>query len=235
MTRPCVGGVRPTMTRIVVVLPAPLGPRNPVTRPGWQTKLTSSTAVKAPYFRVSPSTLIMCPDCPNGPQPCIGKMSWSRPDQSRGGPRPVEPAPRPAVGLACCQMDRPAPEEYQPRLSAWGHTWRLVVMLRHQRDRVAARRRRTSPRCCSRSTSGSGSSRTSWSSSGDAGRSRSPWSSTCSRAGSGDRQWTRGPGHRLGGDPAAVARDGARSGRSASPAPSSSPSPSRAAQTTRSG
>ena len=55
------------MTRIVVVLPAPLGPRNPVTRPGWQTKLMSSTAANAPYFRVSPSTLIMRPDCPNGP------------------------------------------------------------------------------------------------------------------------------------------------------------------------
>ena len=26
-------------------------------------------------------------------------------------------------------MDRPAPEEYQPRLSAWGHTWRLAVVL----------------------------------------------------------------------------------------------------------
>ncbi len=26
-------------------------------------------------------------------------------------------------------MDRPAPEEYQPRLSTWGHTWRLGAML----------------------------------------------------------------------------------------------------------
>lgn len=26
-------------------------------------------------------------------------------------------------------MDCPAPEEYQPRLSAWGHIWRLVVVL----------------------------------------------------------------------------------------------------------
>jgi signal transduction histidine kinase len=25
--------------------------------------------------------------------------------------------------------DRPAPEEYQPRLSPWGHTWRLLTML----------------------------------------------------------------------------------------------------------
>jgi hypothetical protein len=53
------------MTRIVVVLPAPFGPRNPVTRPGWQTKLTSSTAVNAPYFRVSPSTVIMGSSLPD--------------------------------------------------------------------------------------------------------------------------------------------------------------------------
>ncbi|MFT4083061.1 MAG: histidine kinase [Nocardioides sp.] len=26
-------------------------------------------------------------------------------------------------------MDRPAPEEYQPRLGAWGHTWRFAAML----------------------------------------------------------------------------------------------------------
>ena len=26
-------------------------------------------------------------------------------------------------------MDGPAPEEYQPRLSAWGHIWRLIVVL----------------------------------------------------------------------------------------------------------
>ena len=40
--------VKPTMIRRVVDLPAPLGPRKPVTRPGWAVKLTSSTAVKAP-------------------------------------------------------------------------------------------------------------------------------------------------------------------------------------------
>ena len=58
-TSPAVAGVRPTITRMVVVLPAPLGPRKPVTVPGLQTKLMSSTATKLPYFRVSPSTLIM--------------------------------------------------------------------------------------------------------------------------------------------------------------------------------
>ena len=56
---PDVGAVRPTMTRIVVDLPAPFGPRKPVTRPGWAVKETLSTAVKPPYLRVRDSTVIM--------------------------------------------------------------------------------------------------------------------------------------------------------------------------------
>ena len=34
VARPALAGVRPTMTRMLVDLPAPFGPRNPVTRPG---------------------------------------------------------------------------------------------------------------------------------------------------------------------------------------------------------
>jgi hypothetical protein len=45
--------------RIVVDLPAPFGPRNPVTRPGRAVKETLSTAVKPAYLRVSDSTVIM--------------------------------------------------------------------------------------------------------------------------------------------------------------------------------
>ena len=41
------------MQRIVVLLPDPLGPRNPVTLPGWTSKLRSSTA------RVRPNRLVM--------------------------------------------------------------------------------------------------------------------------------------------------------------------------------
>jgi hypothetical protein len=47
------------MMRIVVDLPAPFGPRKPVTRPGWAVKETLSTAVKPAYLRVSDSTVIM--------------------------------------------------------------------------------------------------------------------------------------------------------------------------------
>ena len=45
--------------RIVVDLPAPLGPRKPVTRPGLATNDTSSTATWPPYVFDTPSTVIM--------------------------------------------------------------------------------------------------------------------------------------------------------------------------------
>src|SRR5215472_13717119 len=56
---PLVGAARPSSIRSVVVLPAPLGPRKPVTRPGPTSKLKPSTAVTAPYRLVRWSTLIM--------------------------------------------------------------------------------------------------------------------------------------------------------------------------------
>ena len=56
--RPEVGAARPRMIRMVVVLPAPFGPRKPVTWPGRTVKLRSSTAVTGPNRLVSPSTSI---------------------------------------------------------------------------------------------------------------------------------------------------------------------------------
>src|ERR1700730_3387288 len=47
------------MTRIVVVLPAPFGPRKPVTWPGRTLKVSPSTAVTAPNRLTSWSTSIM--------------------------------------------------------------------------------------------------------------------------------------------------------------------------------
>jgi hypothetical protein len=58
---PVVAGVSPTMIRMVVDLPAPLGPRKPVTRPGWAVKVTSSTALKSPYVLVRWEIVIMGP------------------------------------------------------------------------------------------------------------------------------------------------------------------------------
>src|ERR1700749_1962240 len=45
---------------MVVDFPAPFGPRNPVTTPGFTTKLSPSTAALSPYRLVRPSTSIMC-------------------------------------------------------------------------------------------------------------------------------------------------------------------------------
>src|SRR5829696_5876952 len=56
---PAVGATRPVIIRIVVVLPAPFGPRKPVTVPGSSVNETSSTTVRSPYFLVSPLTVIM--------------------------------------------------------------------------------------------------------------------------------------------------------------------------------
>ena len=81
VTVPWVAGVSPTMTRIVVVFPAPFGPRKPVTRPGSATKVMSSTAVKEPYFLVSLSTVIMGPSLSRGTQDRI--RNWSRPTRPK--------------------------------------------------------------------------------------------------------------------------------------------------------
>ena len=54
VTDPAVGSSRPMIIRMVVDLPAPLGPRKPVTWPGRTSKLRSSTAVVVPYRLVRP-------------------------------------------------------------------------------------------------------------------------------------------------------------------------------------
>src|SRR3954464_7741062 len=59
MTLPDVGRVRPTTMRIVVDLPAPLGPRKPVTRPGRAWRETRSTVRWPPYALVSSLVVIM--------------------------------------------------------------------------------------------------------------------------------------------------------------------------------
>jgi hypothetical protein len=50
--------------RIVVVFPAPLGPRKPVTVPGSQRKVTSSTTALPANRLVNFSASIMPPDFP---------------------------------------------------------------------------------------------------------------------------------------------------------------------------
>ena len=67
------------MTRMVVDLPAPLGPRNPVTRPGSAVKVTSSTAVKPPYLLVRDSIVIMGRSLAAAGARHIGESCWNRP------------------------------------------------------------------------------------------------------------------------------------------------------------
>ncbi len=56
---PDVGWSSPRIIRIVVVLPAPLGPRNPVTIPGSMEQVRSSTARVLPNTLVSPASSII--------------------------------------------------------------------------------------------------------------------------------------------------------------------------------
>ena len=73
------------MTRIEVDLPAPLGPRKPVTRPGRAVNETSSTAVKAPYVLVSDSTVIMRRLCRRRVGHHIGDDAGRTPDATLSG------------------------------------------------------------------------------------------------------------------------------------------------------
>jgi hypothetical protein len=56
---PEVGASKPMIMRIVVDLPDPLGPRNPVTAPGRTSKVRSLTAVAVPYRLVNECAVIM--------------------------------------------------------------------------------------------------------------------------------------------------------------------------------
>src|SRR5439155_6707503 len=57
--RPEVGGMKLAKMRIVVVLPAPFGPRKPMISPWPTSKLRSRMAICPAYFLVRFSTLIM--------------------------------------------------------------------------------------------------------------------------------------------------------------------------------
>src|ERR687898_886489 len=79
--------------RIVVDLPAPLGPRKPVTRPVATVKETSSTATLSPYFLVRPETLIMAA------RRCRGsEMSWHGASR-RGGARHIGERPERTLNI----------------------------------------------------------------------------------------------------------------------------------------
>ena len=58
-TVPLVAGMKPVMMRIVVVLPAPLGPRKPRICPGSAVNETSRIADRSPYRLLRFATSIM--------------------------------------------------------------------------------------------------------------------------------------------------------------------------------
>ena len=58
-TVPLVAGMKPVMIRMVVVLPAPFGPRNPRIWPGTAVNDTSCTATRSPYRLLRCATSIM--------------------------------------------------------------------------------------------------------------------------------------------------------------------------------
>src|SRR5262245_7268293 len=63
-TLPAVGLSRPAIMRMVVVFPAPFGPRQPWISPGATSRLTPSTAVKSPYFLTRPAMRIIARPSP---------------------------------------------------------------------------------------------------------------------------------------------------------------------------
>src|SRR5689334_402019 len=76
---PAVGRSSPTIMRIVVDLPAPFGPRKPVTIPGWTVKLTWSTAVVDPKVLVRSVTSIIVLDTT---EPAVGTAGGRTPRSS---------------------------------------------------------------------------------------------------------------------------------------------------------
>src|SRR5215475_111474 len=92
---PDVGVTRLSTIRKVVVLPAPLGPRNPVTRPGSTTNERLSTALTFLYTFVRPDTTI-CPSAMSLP---------FRVDRLCYGPCHIGPFCQPVyAGSPACQV-----------------------------------------------------------------------------------------------------------------------------------
>jgi hypothetical protein len=77
---------------MVVDLPAPLGPRKPVTRPDRAVTDTSSTAVNPPYLVVTDSMEIMATSLAGEPPRRIGVSAGSNPEPTLSRVRVPAPA-----------------------------------------------------------------------------------------------------------------------------------------------
>src|SRR6188474_3740134 len=87
---PEVGWTSPRMTRIVVDLPAPFGPRNPVTLPAWTVNDRSCTATVEPYRFVRPATSITSRENLDVDRPVSGPVELAEEDPL---PRPEREGP----------------------------------------------------------------------------------------------------------------------------------------------
>src|SRR5215207_4134801 len=104
LASPLSGSDSPTSIRIVVVLPAPLGPRKPVMVPGSQRNVTSETTVRPPSCLVSAWVSIMAADSrPAEAATTASGLSLPRPgavagsDFGRGSRGPRSPSLRPVM------------------------------------------------------------------------------------------------------------------------------------------
>ena len=112
VAEPAVGRTRPSTIRIVVLLPAPFGPRKPVTRPGRTSKLRSSTAVHPPEaFRQAPGGDRRRSDRPGGAR----RRRACRGVHRRGPPFGILPVENHARERSSCRRRPLVPFRCPPR------------------------------------------------------------------------------------------------------------------------
>src|SRR3990172_4958461 len=112
-TVPALGRNRPTNSLIVVVFPAPLGPKKANSSPGGIVRLNPATATFRPYFRVTLSNRIMLCNHVSFPVAgCFGQRGGipvRKADERHGGVEdghlllqhgPVTSDPKPAAGAS---------------------------------------------------------------------------------------------------------------------------------------
>src|SRR5438876_440715 len=89
-TAPALGGMKPVIMRMVVDLPAPLGPRNPSTSPFPTSKETPSTARFDPKDLLRFSTLITAPSKTHA-QTGMGRLKFPAAAAGNGFYRNLDP------------------------------------------------------------------------------------------------------------------------------------------------
>src|SRR4051812_17253490 len=129
--------------RIVVVLPAPLGPRNPVTVPGSQRNVTSETMVRPPSCLVSASVWIMPADSwPAGFGATVRGLRSPGPAAVAGSDFGSGSRPPRWRSLDPRAMARQAPARFTDGLSGWLRSVLPGVVIADAPDEERGRRDR---------------------------------------------------------------------------------------------